>query len=178
MTATDPTRSAHFDRSGGFSFVSRGDRVLGVYRDAADAERPAPVVLVCGARGAARSADVERAFSQLRAWATAAAIDLPLCGARHSEKLSAQALDPEHCLARTLGPDLERQVAADLEGAFEVLRQRSPAPDPRMGLVAFGIGARLARGFCQSFDLLAAHLLSSNEPSERDWSRLRRSLQR
>lgn len=177
MTPDDETWSACFDGGGGFSFLSRGDRVCGIWRDVADPSRPVPVVLVCGARGAAHSDDVERALASVHDWAAAGAIDLPLCGARHSEKLSAGALEPGHPLCEALESDLERQVAADLRGALTILCQRRGTKDARTGLVAFGAAARLVRGFCQSSPLLTAHLLMADEPGARDWVRLRESLE-
>jgi dienelactone hydrolase len=145
-----------------WTLLSRGDRVHG--RTWKPARRgPHPVVILCTADGRGSGELVERARAAWSARAALATFDLPLCGTRHSDKLSASALDASHPLAERLQADLEAQTEADLERVVALLR-RDPDLDPeRVSLVGVGLGARFARGFAAGAHGLAAVVLAPDE---------------
>jgi len=125
-----------------WTVLSRGDRVHGhTWKPAL--RGPHPVVILC-------SPDPEWLGRARAAWSPRTALasfDLPLHGARKSDKLSAAALDPSHSLGARLRADLEAQLASDLSAVIAQLRS-DPELDPaRISLVAVGIGADWARAF-------------------------------
>ena len=138
-----------------WTLLSRGDRVHGRTWKPPRRER-LPVVVLCTADGRAGGDWVERARAAWSPRAAVASFDLVLCGARHSDKLSSEALDPSHPMAARLRPDLEAQTAADLEQVVARLRADPDLDPARVSLVAVGVGARLARGFAAGAHGLAA----------------------
>ena len=141
-----------------WTLLSRGDRVHG--RTWKPARRgPHPVVILCTPDGRSLGELVERARAAWSARAALATFDLPLCGARHSDKLSASALDPGHPHAARLRADLEAQTAADLERVIALLRSDPDLDPARVSLIGVGLGARLARGFASGAHGLAAVVL-------------------
>jgi len=138
-----------------WTLFSRGDRVHGRTWKPARRGR-LPVVVLCTADGRSAGDWVERARAAWSPRAAVASFDLVLCGTRHSDKLSAEALDPSHPIAARLRADLEAQTAADLVEVVARLRA-DPELDPaRVSLVGVGLGARLARGFAAGAHGLAA----------------------
>ncbi|MFI5314234.1 MAG: hypothetical protein ACHQ6T_00905 [Myxococcota bacterium] len=154
-----------------WSVLSRGDRVRGrLWKP--PRRGPHAVAILCSADGCSGGPLVERARAAWTSRAALATFDLPLCGARRSDKLSASALDPSHPHSARLRADLEAQTAADLEQVVALLR-RDPDLDPaRMSLIGVGLGARLASGFAAAAHGLASVLLApeQSEPSD-DWLR-------
>lgn len=132
-----------------WSLLSRGDRVHGRTLRPAHAG-PHPVILLAGPDGCADSVFGESAAA---AWCTRAALvslDLPLCGSRKSDKLSALALDAGIPLARRLRPELEAQVASDLAAVLALIGVDPDLDAARVTFVGVGLGAELARGFLES----------------------------
>jgi dienelactone hydrolase len=138
-----------------WTLLSRGDRVPGhTWKPARGG--PHPVVILCTPDGVGGGEAIERARAALSGKAALASFDLTLCGARKSDKLSAQALDPTHPLSARLRPDLEAQTAADLEQVVKHLRADPDLDGKRISLVAAGIGAGFARGYASGKHGLAA----------------------
>ncbi len=137
-----------------FRFVSRGDRVL--LRLLAPAEAQGlPLVLLGTSDGDASGAGAERALATWSGSARVAVIDLPLCGARRSDKL-----DPRNLPDRLRG-DLEDQLACDLGGALDLLG-RALGIDGPIAYVGLGLGAELAVLFCEAEPRLDGFLLASD----------------
>jgi hypothetical protein len=154
-----------------FALVSRGDRVHGRVRPH-PADGPSQAVLALAPDGAADHPLIERVFQELGAVASVASIDLPLCGARHSDKLSEVAFDERDPVAARLRPDLEQQLAADLAATLDYLKRRLGLRDPPLVLA---IGPRPA--LCAGLPLPAgARLLSEPEATPRLFSALRAEL--
>jgi pimeloyl-ACP methyl ester carboxylesterase len=129
-------------------------------------------VILCTPDGRSDGELVERARAAWSARAALATFDLPLCGARHSDKLSASALDPSHPLAARLRVDLEAQTAADLERVIALLRSDRDLDPERVSLVGVGLGARFARAFAAGSQRLGAIVLAPEETSvSDDWLR-------
>ena len=126
-----------------FSLLSRGDRVRGRL---AKPQRsgPHPLILISGPDGCARSPSVDAAIACWSTWAVVAAIDLPLCGARRSDKLSLPDLERDDSVVARVRADLERQVESDLERTLALLGGAS------QGLFGAGLGAELALPFCRN----------------------------
>jgi hypothetical protein len=163
----DEPLGASFIQDGGqreISLLSRGDRVRLLLSPSASS--PAPLVLLAGPDGSAQSdwGDGVRA-SLDPAWVVAS-IDLPLCGARHSDKLSATAFDPGDPLAQRIRADLEEQVAVDLERALRVLGSRDDIDVTRVAFFASGRGAELSLGFCARRPALRGIALATDAPTK------------
>lgn len=126
-----------------FSLLSRGDRVRGRL---AKPQRsgPHPLILISGPDGCARSPSVDAAIACWSTWAVVAAIDLPLCGARRSDKLLLPDLERDDSVVARVRADLERQVESDLERTLALLGGAS------QGLFGAGLGAELALPFCRN----------------------------
>ena len=137
-----------------FRFVSRGDRVL--LRLLAPAGATGlPLLLLGTPDGDASGADAERALATWSRSARVAVIDLPLCGARRSDKL-----DPRNLPDRLRG-DLEDQLACDLGGALDLI-DRALGNDGPVAYVGLGLGAELAASFCEAEPRLDGFLLASD----------------
>jgi hypothetical protein len=130
-------------------FSSRGDlvrcRVAGV-----SPGEPRPLVLLCGPDGASDGAWVDARLERFGRFAVVAALDLPLCGGRSSDKLSDLVFGPSSELGARLAPDLEQQVRHDLERAIEKLVERGAVDADRVALCGAGLGAHLVRGVAES----------------------------
>ena len=127
-----------------WSLLSRGDRVRGrIVKPPGPG--PHPVIVVAGPDGCASSPFVEAATAAWSARAAVVSFDLPLCGSRNSDKLTALALDVRLPLARRLRAELEAQVASDL-AQVSALIAADPELDPaRVTFSGVGLGAELAR---------------------------------
>lgn len=97
-----------------FTLSSRGDLVRGRLFGA-DSRGKRPLVLFASEDGSTYSPSVVATARAWSAWCVLASIDLPLCGARRSEKLSQAVFDAASPLAARLRGDLESQLASDLE---------------------------------------------------------------
>ena len=133
--------SSHAEGAG-FTVLSRGDRVRGRLAEPS-APGPHPLILIAGADGCARSASVDAALASWSKWSAVAAIDLPLCGGRRSDKLSLSGLEQESSVVEGLRADLELQVASDLRRTLSFLGYE------RAAFFGSGAGARLALPFCR-----------------------------
>ncbi len=149
-----------------FTLLSRGDRVSGtVYHPGSPT---LPLVLACAPDGCSRSAWVDALVLACADFALVASIDLPLCGARTSEKLSEPALDPGHPLAARLRDELQAQTLADLRATLRALLDTTELRPSKLALAAAGIGADLALGFCRDAkDLAAIALAVPRDPGAR-----------
>lgn len=163
MSAPEEPFGAGFYPDGaaqGFSLLSRGDRVRGrLVRP--EKPGPYPLVLLAGPDGCAESGAADAAIAAFGAWAAVAAIDLPLCGARRSEKIAPSDLASRDSVAARLREDLELQVQSDLTRTLRFLRDALPAT--RAGFFACGLGARLALRFCRTTNALEAIALAPAE---------------
>jgi hypothetical protein len=146
------------DGEASVSFLSRGDRVRGRVR--VHASPSAPLVLLGPPDGAAFGAYADAALRSWCAWGSIATFDLPLCGGRRSEKLTAVAFDPGVDLARALRADLEAQLEWDLAIALDWLAEELRPPPPHTAFVGLGRSAGLARAFCERESRLDAALLA------------------
>jgi hypothetical protein len=146
-----------------WSLLSRGDRVHGYVIRPAHAG-PHPVILLAGPDGCASSALAESAASACSATAALISFDLPLCGARKSDKLSALALDARTPLAARLRPELEQQVAADLASVLALVAADPELDASRVTFVGVGLGAELARGFLADPNGVA-HVAIAKDPA-------------
>lgn len=104
---------------------------------------PHPAVLLLSGDGTCKGAEAQRLIAALSSWAVVVALDLPLCGARASDKLSAVAFDPQHPLAQRLRPDLVTQLEADLDAVRTALEARDDVDSKRVGVLAWGRGVEL-----------------------------------
>lgn len=143
----------------GFTLISRGDRVRGVARGP-DSPGPHPLVVLAPPDGRADGAAARAVLEAWSGWAWVAAVDLPLCGGRSSDKLSLDALAGGGSLADRLRGDLEAQLANDLLRALEFLARELSVDAGRAALAAAGRGAELALGFLEAGPALAALVLS------------------
>jgi hypothetical protein len=158
-----------------FSLLSRGDRIRG--RVAGHLSGDArPLVIVCGPDGAAASERVDACLAAWSRWAVVASIDLPLCGARSSEKLSKLAFDPASKLSAQLAGDIRRQLASDLDAVRAWLAEHAPVDRERVAVAGFGLGSRLVRSYCERSRDLATHVLAESEDPATVESRLRERL--
>jgi dienelactone hydrolase len=157
-------------RETGWSLLSRGDRVRGRTIKPASAGRH-PVILLAGPDGCASS---EFCASAAAAWCTRAALvvfDLPLCGSRRSDKLTALALDAMLPIARRLRPDVEAQVEADITAVLALIAA-DPELDPaRVTFVGVGLGGELARAFAEKPAGVAQVVLSKDDAPAKSWLR-------
>ncbi len=167
MAAPGTARAGREQR---FSLLSRGDRVYG--RAILPAKPgPHPVIVLAPADGCASSELCARAAALWVARAALIAFDLPLCGARRSDKLTALALDPTLPIARRLRPDLEAQVAADLEAILAWIAAHPELDRARVTLAGVGLGAELARPFADRPAPVAHVALTKDDPPPATWLR-------
>jgi hypothetical protein len=124
-----------------WSLLARGDRVRGRIAKPAGAG-PHPVVVLAGPDGRAEGPFVETALAALLPRRAVVVFDLPLCGSRKSDKLSAYALDARHPLAQRLRPELEAQIAADLAAVLALVAGERDLDAARVTFVGVGpVGA-------------------------------------
>jgi hypothetical protein len=122
------------------SLLSRGDRVRARVARAASAR--APVILIGAPDGSAAAPFSDAALGAWSSFATVAALDLPLCGARKSDKLSADAFRPGAALAERLRPELELQLGSDLARLLDWLTSDAGG-ETAAAWLALGLAARL-----------------------------------
>jgi len=127
-----------------WSLLSRGDRVRGRIAKPSKAGRH-PVIILAGPDGCASSPFAEAATAAWSARAAVVAFDLPLCGSRKSDKLTALALDPNLPLAKRLRAELEAQVAADLTQVLALIATDPDLDPARVTFAGVALGAELAR---------------------------------
>ncbi len=153
-----------------WSLLSRGDRVRGRTVAPMHTGRH-PVILLAGPDGCASSEFCDGAAA---VWCTRAALvvfDLPLCGTRRSDKLTALAFDSTLPIARRLRPDLEAQVAADIAAVLALI-DADPELDPaRVTFVGVGLGAELARRFLAKPSAIAHIVLAPDDAPSTSWLR-------
>jgi len=106
-----------------------------------DAEAAGPLVIVYASDGDSENAELDEVFDQLSPWCTIAAPDLPLCGARSSDKLSAAAFDPQHALSNTLLSDIRLQLRDDLKLLLAALAEPRRVDQKRSAVLACGRAA-------------------------------------
>jgi pimeloyl-ACP methyl ester carboxylesterase len=157
-------------RETGWSLLARGDRVRGRTIKPAQGARH-PVILLAGPDGCANSEFCANAASAWCARAALVVFDLPLCGSRKSDKLTALALDATLPIARRLRPDVEAQVEADIAAVLTLIAA-DPELDPaRVTLVGVGLGAELARSFAAKPVGVAQVVLHKDEAPATAWLR-------
>ena len=157
-----------------FEVWSAGDRVR-VRLQLPASGGPHPLVLWLGSNGSADAPELA-ALGSAWDWCALASLDLPLCGARASEKLSAPAFDPAHALHRALFGDAAAQLEGDLERLLEALAGRPELDTRRLGLVALGRGASLAEhcaalhaGNAALLGRAAARVIAPDTSPDPDW---------
>lgn len=126
-----------------WSLLARGDRVRGRIVAPAGAG-PHPVVVLASPDGCAQGPFVESALAALAGRRALVVFDLPLCGSRKSDKLSAFALDPDQPLARRLRADLDAQVEADLAAVLALVAAQPDLDAKRVTFAGVGRGGALA----------------------------------
>ena len=173
MARTAPVAGLAAQRVGretGWSLLSRGDRVRGRTLVPASAGRH-PVILLAAPDGCASS---EFCASAAAIWCARAALvvfDLPLCGSRRSDKLTALALDATLPIAQRLRPDVEAQVAADFAAVLALI-ETDPELDPaRVTFVGVGLGGELARAFLERPGTIAHVVLTKEDAPATRWLR-------
>jgi hypothetical protein len=123
-------------------FLSRGDRVRARLAHAEGSDRP--LVLLGAADGDGASPFAAAALEAWSPWASVCALDLPLCGARSSDKLTPAAFEAGTPLAERLRPDLEAQLASDCTRALDALRERFALTPGGVAYAGIARGALLA----------------------------------
>ncbi len=126
-----------------WSLLARGDRVRGRLAKPPGAG-PHAVVVLAGPDGCAQGPFVESALALLAARRAVVVFDLPLCGSRKSDKLSALALDARQPLAQRLRADLEAQIEADLAAVLALVAAQPDLDAARVTFAGVGLGAELA----------------------------------
>lgn len=148
-----------------FTLLSRGDRVHGRV-NAPLGPGPWPLILIAAPDGEADGAGARAAREAWCEWAVTAALDLPLCGARRSDKLSLEAFGARGELVERLAPDLELQIHSDLERCLRFLGGVLPVDTSRTALACAGEAGALALGFCARADQVRALALPRVEAAE------------
>lgn len=165
---SESARRAGRERS--WSTLSRGDRVHGRTLVPAQPGRH-PVILLAPPDGCANSEFCAAAAALWCARAAVVVFDLPLCGSRRSDKLTALALDPTLPIAHRLRPDLEAQVAADLEAVLALIAADRELDRARVTFVGVGLGAELARAFVANPSSVARVELAKDDAPGATWLR-------
>ena len=153
-----------------WSLLSRGDRVHGRTLTPAGAGRH-PVILLVGPDGVATSAFVDSAAAAWCARAALVVFDLPLCGSRKSDKLTALALDARLPLAERLRSELEAQVGSDLAEVQRLIAADPALDATRVTFVGVGLGAELARTFLAETRAFAHVALAPDGTPTAGWLR-------
>lgn len=108
-----------------------------------DASSPArPLVVVYATDGDCSSRELTVVLDALEPWCTVAAPDLPLCGARSSDKLTAAAYDSKHALTDALLSDVRLQLQDDLRVLIDSLAETHAIDRTRTAVIAWGRGAQ------------------------------------
>lgn len=136
-----------------FTLLSRGDRISG--RLVAPAQ-PLGLVLFLAGDGRAWGNAVDAAIAAWSPRIAIAAIDLPICGTRASDKINLDRILSGDRTGALLRGDIEAQLASDLQRTLALLRTEQPRlATARTGLVALGAAADLvtphppfAQGLC------------------------------
>ncbi len=123
------------------SLLSRGDRVRAVV--ARGPGEHAPLILIGAPDGRAHGVFASAALHAFASFATVAALDLPLCGSRRSDKLSDDAYREGAPLAARLRVELELQLGCDLARLLDWLLRGAVAESPAVAWLALGLAARL-----------------------------------
>ena len=126
-----------------WSLLARGDRVRGRIALPTGAG-PHAVVVLAAPDGCAQGPFVESALAALLPRRAVVVFDLPLCGSRKSDKLSALALDPRQPLAQRLRADLDAQLDADLAAVLALVSAEPALDAARVTFAGAGLGAELA----------------------------------
>ena len=129
---------------------------------------PHPLLLWLGSDGSADAPELG-ALGRAWEWCALAALDLPLCGARASEKLSRPAFDPAHALHAALFGDALAQLEGDIERVLAMLARQREIDARRVGMVAIGRGAALVERSAGLRSRAAAHLISPDAEPDPDW---------
>ena len=169
QSVRDPLGAVIYGGTGGqvrFSFVSRGDRVYGRVVTPPRGGRY-PFLLVTAPDGRCENPFVEAAMAAWSGSYAVATLDLPLCGRRRSDKLTAVALNATHPLGRSLRADLESQLESDLTRCLGLLGDLPQLDPANAAYIGVGLGADLARRFCLREPGLAAIVLAPQDPSVR-----------
>ena len=136
-----------------------------------------PLVVVYASDGSCGNAELEPVLNALSSWCAAATPDLPLCGARASDKLTAAAYDPQHVLSKSLLGDVRLQLRDDLRALVEHLAETRSVDRDRAAVLAWGRGALALRdvapGAC---GLKAVECVESAEAALERCEALRRAL--
>jgi hypothetical protein len=150
-----------------FKVWSSGDRVR-VRLQLPDSPGLRPLVLWLGSDGSAEAPELA-ALGADWDWCALASLDLPLCGARASEKLSIAAFDPAHALHAALSGDAVAQLEGDLERVLETLAARPGLDTKRLRRVALGRGALLAERSTGFLERTAARLVAPDANPDPGW---------
>jgi len=153
-----------------WSLLSRGDRVHGCSVKPQGPGRH-PVILLAGPDGCASSPFVLAAAAAWCARAALVSFDLPLCGSRKSDKLSALALDLRLPLAARLRPELEAQVASDVSLVLALIAADRELDAARVTFAGVGLGAELARAFLATTRVFRQIELAPVAAPGADWLR-------
>jgi hypothetical protein len=116
------------------------------------------LILVVAPDGCAEHSTVDTLIAAWSSWAAVAAIDLPLCGARRSDKLSLSSFEKDESIAARIRHDVETQIESDLERTFAFLGAE------RSAFFGAGLGADLAIPFCRNASGLLAIALAPTSP--------------
>lgn len=148
--------------------LSAGDRLaIRVAEPAGEAGRCGIVVLASD--GCVNGPDADRVVAAWSGWATVAVLELPLCGARASDKLTIAAFAEADPLAARLEGDLAAQLASDLGVALQTLVERHAVAPERCALVALGRGARLAQTLPDAGARFAAVVIGLGDRLDEPW---------
>lgn len=112
-------------------------------QDSASSSRP--LVVVYASDGDCSNRELSAVLDALEPWCTVAAPDLPLCGARRSDKLTAAAYDSKHALTDALLSDVRLQLLDDLRVLIDSLAETHAIDLTRTAVVAWGRGAQAFR---------------------------------
>jgi len=145
----------------GFVLSSRGDRVRGCWTEP---EGGRPLAIVAGPEGRADD-DLVKTVLDAWPWDTVVGFDLPLCGGRHSDKLSQTALDPGEQMAERLRPDLEIQIACDVAVLINHVVQHAGERPSRVALVCAGRGQSWAADVCEARGLVDLVVRADGSPA-------------
>ncbi len=139
-----------------FWLPSRGDTARGRWIPGPEG----PTLILGAPDGRADHPWIDTCFAEWSGWGTLVALDMPLCGARTSDKLTQHGLDPSHPLAAQIRPDLERQLAADL--CTVATRLARPVGGSRVAFVGSGSMISWYEAACAQADGIDLVLVSAD----------------